>query len=129
MDPTHKGVEILIVEDDPAIRQALYDVLESEGYRVAAATDGQDALNYLHSTQPHPQLILLDLLMPIMDGYAFRTVQLQEADLADIPVVVLSAQSLSMDTSLTIKAGFYLRKPIGIDQLLTIVDSYCRPGR
>jgi CheY-like chemotaxis protein len=130
MDPAHPGVEILIVEDDPAIRQALYDVLESEGYVVAAAIHGQDALNYLRtSSHPHPKLILLDLLMPVMDGYAFRTVQLQDSDIAAIPVVVLSAQSLSHDASSAIKAAFYLRKPIGVDQLLTIVDSYCQPGR
>lgn len=126
MQPTLPGPEILVVEDDTAIREALCDLLEGEGYTVATVPDGQAALTYLHQGLQQPCLILLDLLMPVMNGYVFRHIQQQDAHLAKIPVVVLSAQSLSDHEAGGMQVAFYLRKPVALDQLLTIVDSYCR---
>ncbi|HEX6292987.1 MAG TPA: response regulator [Herpetosiphonaceae bacterium] len=118
--------EILIVEDDAAIRQVLCEILEDEGYRVAATAHGQEALAYLHAAPVHPCLILLDLLMPVMNGYAFRTAQQQEPRLAQIPVVVLTARSLAPEATATLQIGCSLAKPIVLPELLTLVASYCR---
>ena len=63
---------ILVVEDDTSIRELLVELLESEGYGVASAVNGLEALKYLQSNE-NPDLILIDLMMPVMDGYAFRT--------------------------------------------------------
>lgn len=126
MQSTLPGAEILVVEDDTAIREALCDLLEGEGYTVATVPHGQAALTYLHQGLQQPCLILLDLLMPVMNGYDFRRIQQQDAHLAQIPVVVLSAQSLSDHEARGMQVAFYLRKPVSLDQLLTIVDSYCR---
>ncbi len=125
MDLTPPAAEILLVEDDPAIRQALCELLDDEGYRCHAVVDGQAALTYLQAAETPPCLILLDLMMPVMDGYGFRAAQQQDARLAPIPVVVLSAQYLAPEKATAMQVGFYLRKPIAVPQLLTIVDRYC----
>src|SRR4051794_38724785 len=84
------GRTILIVEDDAATRDALSIVLGDEGYTVVGVANGQEAIHHLHSAAP-PNLILLDLMMPIMDGWQFRRAQVQDPRLDSIPVVVLSA--------------------------------------
>ena len=83
--PEHPtGQAVLVVEDDAAARQALVLLLGTEGYAVSAAANGQEALAFLR-TRPPPDLILLDLMMPVMDGYEFRRVQRQDAALARSP--------------------------------------------
>src|SRR2546427_3268392 len=79
---------ILVVEDDPDARDEMARVLRSEGYDVAAAGDGEQALAELRRAAP--ALILLDLMMPVMDGFEFRVRQMQDPALAGIPVIVLS---------------------------------------
>src|SRR5919206_1695644 len=81
--------EVLVVEDDFAIRETLRELLEDEGYRVAWAANGKEALARLHERAP--RVILLDLMMPVMDGWEFRVAQQRDPALASIPVVVISA--------------------------------------
>jgi CheY-like chemotaxis protein len=81
---------ILVVEDDTIIREAMKMVLEWEGYKVATAANGREALDRLRWTDP-PGLILLDLMMPVMDGWQFLHDQKQDPALASIPVVVVTA--------------------------------------
>jgi CheY-like chemotaxis protein len=82
---------ILIIDDDASIRELLVEVLEEEGYPVQSASNGEEALSILRTLPKLPKLILLDLMMPVMDGWAFRQEQLQDPLLIGIPVVVLSA--------------------------------------
>src|SRR4051794_18799987 len=87
--PSNVSARILVIDDDPDLRDVLTYALADEGYDVRNAADGRTALEILQSWQPN--VILLDLMMPILDGWGFRERQLAEADIADIPVIVLSA--------------------------------------
>ena len=82
---------LMIVEDDADISEALAEALEDHGHTVIVAADGQEALDKLRAAAVLPRLILLDLMMPVMDGWQFRAAQRQDANLAEIPVVLLSA--------------------------------------
>jgi CheY-like chemotaxis protein len=117
---------VLIVEDDPDLREMMAQLLTLEGLRASTAVNGLDALDYLRRSRK-PQVILLDLMMPVMDGWEFRRQQRTDARLADIPVVVLSA----FDEARTdeVAASAVLKKPLDFDRLLRIVRGYCRqPG-
>ena len=83
-------MKILVIEDDTDIREALVFLLESEGYEVAAAENGKAALDLL-SQGRNPELILVDLFMPVMDGLTFRKKQLGRPEIAKIPVILMSA--------------------------------------
>ncbi len=113
---------ILLVEDDDALRQVLAEVLSDEGFRVDSAANGQDALDHLKGTGASPDLILLDLVMPVMDGWAFRDAQRTDARLAHIPTVVLSA-SFPPDSPRmrALEAEAVLSKPVSIDRLMRAV--------
>jgi DNA-binding response OmpR family regulator len=116
--PPHSRATILIVEDDLDIREALSQILEDEGYAVLCASNGMEALTLLRADRPPPNLILLDLMMPVMNGWQFRTEQKADAALSRIPVVVISADGNVSDKASTIDAAGYLRKPIHIENLL-----------
>lgn len=112
--------KILIVEDDADIREVLVQVLEFEGYQVVSAENGREALDRLNIGEP-PGLILLDLMMPVMDGWRFRDAQLQDPKLAGIPVVVLSADGNLQQKASIIHAAGYLKKPVELETLLNTV--------
>lgn len=117
--------QILVVEDDQSIRISLQDLLEMEGYRVQVASNGVEALEALeHSGKPN--LILLDLMMPVMDGFEFRKKMNTKPDLADIPIVVMSADGNVALKKAKIGASDYLRKPIDIDTLIERIERYAR---
>ncbi len=116
--------QVLIVEDDPDVREALAIFLESEGYDVLQAVDGQHALEILRSV-PAVCLILLDLFMPVMDAWAFRAAQLADPRLASIPVIVLSADRFATDKARALGARGCHVKPIDFDRLRTDIDTYC----
>src|SRR5262249_50323711 len=102
---------ILVVDDDPDIRNSLTEILGDEGYRVAGARNGREALEYL-KRRTRPNLILLDMMMPDMDGWRFRREQQKLPDLASIPVVIVSAHGDVRDAALVLGAADYLRKPL-----------------
>ena len=106
---------VLIVDDEPDIRLAVAEVLSDEGYQVYSAGDGAEGLAAARAH--HPQVVLLDLMMPGMSGWEFRKRQKDDPDLQAIPVVILSA--LGRDGA--IDASGYLQKPFDIDDLLTAV--------
>jgi CheY-like chemotaxis protein len=106
---------VLIVEDDDVIRGAIQLVLEWEGYRVDCARNGQEALNMLRTDRP--SLVLLDLMLPVLDGWAFCEAQKADPDLANIPVVVVSA----LDSRNSPEAAGFVQKPFQVEELLEIV--------
>jgi CheY-like chemotaxis protein len=119
-----EGRSILIVEDDLDLREALSEVLRDEGYTVAMAADGREALDHLRR-QSHPALILLDLTMPVMNGWQFRAEQRQDPDLSGIPVVVLSAGERLAEQVASLGIADYVRKPIELSHLLRLIERYC----
>jgi signal transduction histidine kinase len=109
---------ILIVEDDRAVVETLVAVLEEEGYEVSRASDGREALDRLQEDVA-PDLILLDLRMPVMDGWSFRNAQRKDSHLAPIPVVAMSADATSRAQA--ISADAFLRKPLDLEDLLATI--------
>jgi CheY-like chemotaxis protein len=110
---------IFVVDDDPDLREVLGDLLHDEGYETFLFANGEEALELLREgTRPH--LILLDLMMPGMNGWQFREEQLRDAALRDIPVVVMTASTGFDPTPL--HAAEILKKPVGIEQILDAVE-------
>jgi CheY-like chemotaxis protein len=109
---------IVVVEDDDDSRRALTNVLQDEGYSVAAFSSGEAALDYLRSTSSIPQLIVLDLMMPGMKGWNFRHAQKHDPNLATIPVVSISALGKLVDVDVA------LQKPVDYDELMKAVERY-----
>lgn len=109
--------EVLIIDDDRDIREALRDTLEDEGYVVRTANNGREALAGLEQDW-HPSVILLDLMMPIMDGWEFRRRQLAQPGLAGIPVLVVSADRNADRAAGELGVAGYLRKPLMLQALL-----------
>jgi CheY-like chemotaxis protein len=114
---------ILIVEDDDDIREALSQILELEGYTVREAANGREALD-ISSREPLPSLILLDLMMPIMDGWQFRSEQMKDPSLAKVPVVVISADAGVHEKVASFGAASVLPKPISLDRLLRAIEMF-----
>jgi CheY-like chemotaxis protein len=112
---------VLLVEDDVDVREAVTDTLEDAGYRVTAARHGQEALALLRDGRARPCLILLDLMMPVMDGWQFRELQSKDPALADIPVVALSAHGGLH----ALGAADHLRKPVQLRALMEVVERFC----
>jgi CheY-like chemotaxis protein len=116
---------ILVVEDDSDLRRSLAEVLEDEGCEVACARDGQDALRQLEASDA-PQAILLDLTMPNMDGWAFRSRQRSDPRLARIPTVVISAAYGGDGRGLDALApAAFLSKPFDVGSLIAALKRVC----
>lgn len=114
------GELILLIEDDPDIRESIVDILEDESFRVATAVDGEDGLERLRSGEA-PDLILLDLLMPRMDARAFRKEQLRVPAWAAIPTVIMSADLRAEEKARELSAAAGVSKPVEIDALLAVM--------
>ncbi len=117
---------VLVVDDDQDIRETVKEVLEDEGYSVAIAANGEEALAHLraegHAT---PGLILLDLSMPVMSGSAFTVELKKHPALKDIPTVVLTAAGRAVEPVDAEGLAGYLQKPISLEELLGLVERYC----
>lgn len=114
---------ILIIEDDASIRELLVELLESEGYHVAQAINGLEGVHYLQS-QPKPDLILMDLMMPVMDGYGFLTEQMKNSKWSSIPVVVMSAEASAKEKLKPYTVTAFLAKPVELEAILDAVSRY-----
>ncbi len=110
---------ILVIDDDVAATDSLIDILTAEGYVVDAAKNGKEALQHLRDA-PLPQLIILDLFMPEMDGWEFRRAQLKDAKLRDIPVVVMTGASVYAG----IDANVIIHKPLDVARFVSLVERY-----
>lgn len=111
---------ILVVEDEDIIRETVKQILEMEGYPVYTAANGREALEVL-SGMRDPCLILLDLMMPVMDGWQFLEEKKKSNVLASLPVIIVSAVA---DEAKNLGATKYVRKPPDIDTLLKLVETY-----
>jgi CheY-like chemotaxis protein len=122
------GPHILVVEDDYTIRESIAELLQDEGFFVRCAANGAEALARL-TVEDAPNLILLDLMMPVMDGWSFRQALRQDPRLARIPVIVLSGNALDPGSA-ALAVDAYLSKPFEVDVLLAEVNRLCdRQGR
>ena len=123
--PPEGAAKVLLVDDDFAILDGISDVLESEGYKVVPASNGIDALNQLRSGL-HVDAIVLDVMMPMMDGWDFRAEQLADPSLRDIPVVVITACGFAPDTlQHQFKTHEVLAKPLELDGFLRALQNAC----
>lgn len=111
---------VLVIEDDEDVRSVICDVLDDSGYLAVGARHGQQAIELLNSGL-RPKLIVLDLTMPIMDGWSFRQWQLRESEVASIPVLLLSAiRNLGAEADELATAGA-IEKPVDLEALLDAV--------
>lgn len=113
---TNENPKLLVVEDDEGARAALGDILDLEGYDVALSANGAEALEHLHN-EPLPDLIILDLQMPVMNGWQFRREQIKVAEFAAVPVIVITAFQSAGD----IDVREIVHKPIDIQRLLVLI--------
>jgi CheY-like chemotaxis protein len=117
--------QVLVVEDDDDIRETLVEFLEDHGYGAVGAPHGLDALEKLTHAALRPCVIILDLMMPVMDGMAFREELLRIPELSGIPVVVVSAYRDVQERAATLCAQHHLRKPLDLQEFLKIVKEHC----
>ncbi|HVP67700.1 MAG TPA: response regulator [Anaeromyxobacteraceae bacterium] len=110
---------VLVVEDHEDMRDALVEILRLEGYRVSWAADGRQAL--AEARLHRPDVILLDLMMPEMNGWQFRAEQSKDPELSVVPVIVMSAYASDMDAAAT------LPKPFLIEDMLETVRQFIQP--
>jgi CheY-like chemotaxis protein len=114
-------IDILLVDDDDELRRAMIDLLSSDDHSAVGVSNGVEALAWLRSAERAPRLILLDLMMPVMDGWQFRKEQLADPLLASIPVAVLSSRGNEpLDDAVEV-----LKKPIRPQLLLDFVARRC----
>ena len=114
----------MVVEDDYPIRETLRELLEDEGYRVVPASNGAEALTRLRRAEAPPKLILLDLMMPVMDGWEFRKAIAGDPQLSAIPVIVISADHALDRAVSSMRVQGWLAKPFELRQLLAEVGRF-----
>ena len=120
---------VLIVDDSEDIRTTIRDVLEDQGFTVACAANGREALEMLISGQSKPALILLDLTMPEMDGWTFRQEQQKVPRLAQIPVVLFSGHHDAAQAAQSLNTAALMTKPLRLEGLVTLVEQLARRGK
>ena len=116
---------VLVVDDDLDIREALTDLLTDRGFRVMSAANGREALRLLRGLKDAPSVILLDLMMPIMDGYGFLEEHGKDSALARIPVAIITAGH-GVDLDRIDNAAPIVPKPINVPRLFSVIDGLCR---
>lgn len=117
---------LLIVEDSPDLRDLMTELYRIEGYTAQTAKNGQDALRFLRSAEKLPSVILLDLMMPLVDGMQFRKLQKSDPRLADIPVLVMTADANAKEKARLAEANGFLKKPVEADVLIKVAEKFCR---
>ena len=116
---------ILVIDDEADLRETLSIILNEEGYEVMSAGNGAEALDRLRSGAP-PSLILLDLMMPVMNGWQFRAEQRQDPQLARIPVVIISADAGVETKAAPLEVADCLKKPLELATLLRTIERHCQ---
>ena len=127
MTPLIKNRTILLVEDDRDICEIVEQVLAEENYETIAVANGAEGLAHLRSPAPRPFVIMLDLMLPVMDAWQFRAEQMRDAAIADIPVVIFSANPKLKKHAYSLGAAAVIRKPPDLDELLRTLARFV-PG-
>jgi CheY-like chemotaxis protein len=122
------GGDVLVVDDDHAIRETLRAILEDEGYQVAVAANGREALERIEAAPTPPGLCIVDLVMPVLDGWGLCAELARRPALVAVPVVLVSANSQLDGPALGLTTVHLMRKPLSFDELLGYVQRYCRRG-
>ena len=120
---------VLVIDDDLDLREAMIEVLEESGHPATGVANGSEALVHLRSASDQPCLILLDLMMPVMDGRAFREEQLRDPALSPIPVIVISAFRDVEQTAREMQVSAHVKKPVSLRALVQLVEQYCPPTK
>jgi two-component system, chemotaxis family, chemotaxis protein CheY len=120
---------VLVVDDDPDLRESIEVVLSSRGHQVATASDGQEALTWLQQRPSDPCVVLLDLMMPRMNGFELWAHMNADPSLAAIPVVIITGAGLMADERTRELGAEVLRKPIEPVTLLRTVNRFCWVGQ
>lgn len=124
MMPSNQGY-ILLIEDDPGVREGLSEIISNEGYKVVCCCDGQVAMDRLAAVKELPRMIVLDFTMPHMDGWAFLDERKKDARLRRIPVLGMSASQRLVDERRP-PAGVevLLRKPFPVEDILRSIEQH-----
>jgi CheY-like chemotaxis protein len=117
-------LRILLVDDDAPSAEGLREILEREGHAVVTATNGEAGLEALRHDNGFG-MILLDVMMPVMNGYEFRAEQLKDPKLAAIPVIVLTADGRAREKAAELRAKHIFQKPLSPPDLLRAIREYC----
>lgn len=128
MNDQYRDNLVMVVEDDRDVRESIAEVLEDHDYQPMEAANGQEALDRLRASAAKPRVILLDMMMPIMDGWQFRAVQKEDPALSAIPVVVLTAHANLQEVTDGMQAAACLKKPVSLNALLGTIERLCRKG-
>lgn len=117
---------ILVVDDDEDVLELLSLYFKSENYNVTTALNGQEALTKLLSSEHQPNIILLDIMMPVMDGFEFLKIKAEHQEINDLPVVVLSGGRFNKDQQELIKTHSkeFVEKPFELEKLKKTVEEY-----
>ena len=119
---------MLVIDDDVEIRQALTDILEDEDYTVRAAANGKEALDMV-AHGPVPDVILLDVMMPVMDGWHFLSARLNHPWLVEVPIIIISAGNEAETEARKVGACQVLKKPLHLDDLIRRIEDCHRASR
>jgi CheY-like chemotaxis protein len=123
----HRSGVVLIVDDDADIRDAVREVLQDEGYATVEASQGREALELLRRAEVKPDLLLLDLMMPMMDGWQLRARLREDPTLVAIPIVIMTAHAGVLRAVTNVEPPTpVLAKPLDLDRLLELVAFYCK---
>jgi CheY-like chemotaxis protein len=117
---------VLVVDDDPAIRGLLADALRGEGYIVDLAAHGREALDAMRARRP--ATVVLDLMMPVMDGFSFMEACHNEQLCDNVPIVVISAVHDALQRMREIPVNACLAKPFDLDSLIRMISRFARPS-
>jgi CheY-like chemotaxis protein len=129
MTSRHPKGLVMIVDDDRAVRESIVEVLEDHDYLPMQAANGKEAIEQLRANPERPSVILLDVMMPIMDGWEFRALQRNDPVLGAIPVVILTAHENIEAAASGMHADGALQKPLLIQTLLRTVERFCRDAK
>jgi CheY-like chemotaxis protein len=117
---------VLVVDDEPNLQAMFGRSLRFAGFDVVVANGGTDGLQKLRE-DPSIGLVLLDLNMPGVDGWRFRTEQRADPQMREVPTIIMTGEPLARVVSEPLDASEYLLKPIGLDHLISVVSDYCEP--
>ena len=124
--PQRKPGRVLVVDDEKTMQTLYRRSLQGAGFDVVIAKDGPDGLQKLRE-DPEIRLVLLDLNMPVMDGWGFRAEQRADPKLREVPTVVVTGEPLARLVESELHAAEYLLKPVGREHLISVVSDYCEP--